>query len=170
MTDQRPEEFYRGWLSRVPEYLGAVAAALVLVITWQGSQSLPQRVPVHFNLAGQPDRWGSKNEFYLIALVALLAYGGFWLGQWLVQKTSRATLTARQQLTLRQVVILVGMLRWLKFETTALFTFAVWSIIQVGTGAAAGMSPAVPLGLTGLILGTTAFFIVWLVREKFPDG
>ncbi len=32
---------------------------------------LPGKIPVHFNIAGKPDRWGSKGEYIALSLAAL---------------------------------------------------------------------------------------------------
>jgi uncharacterized membrane protein len=45
---------------------------LYLAITWS---SLPERVVMHYNLDGEPDRWGSKTELVLVpVLLPLLMY------------------------------------------------------------------------------------------------
>ena len=40
--------------------------------------NLPERVPVHFNLSGRPDRWGSKAEsfisFFIVLAIVFLIY------------------------------------------------------------------------------------------------
>ena len=58
------------------------AAALVLLcLTWGrtvhalfGSDPMPAQIPVHFDLAGRPDRWGAPQMLWLIPLVAALIY------------------------------------------------------------------------------------------------
>jgi uncharacterized membrane protein len=46
----------------------AVAPIIYLVAAWS---SLPEKVAMHFNMQGQPDRFGNKNE--LIAMVCILS-------------------------------------------------------------------------------------------------
>jgi uncharacterized membrane protein len=42
---------------------------------------LPERIPVHWNFLGQPDRWSEKNVFSVFLLPVLMVYmqGLFWL-------------------------------------------------------------------------------------------
>lgn len=42
---------------------------------------LPDRIPVHWNFAGQPDRWAEKNVFSVFFLPVMMVYlqGLFWL-------------------------------------------------------------------------------------------
>ncbi|MBN1771519.1 MAG: DUF1648 domain-containing protein [Deltaproteobacteria bacterium] len=48
------------------------------VFAWLAASRLPERYPVHFNLAGQPDRWAVRGDFewYLLVLMG----GVFGLG------------------------------------------------------------------------------------------
>ena len=52
---------------------------LPLAMTLAALVVLPDRVPMHYNLAGEVDRWGSKYE-NLIFPVLVWAMGGFFLG------------------------------------------------------------------------------------------
>ena len=53
-------------------HLGAVALYLWLLISLWRTYPLPPRVPVHFGLAGRPDRWGSPWEVVIGTLLAPL--------------------------------------------------------------------------------------------------
>ncbi len=56
-------------------YLTCLAVvALLADVAWYYPQ-LPQQVPLHFNGAGQPDRWGAKQELLAVtlAVMAILA-------------------------------------------------------------------------------------------------
>lgn len=44
-----------------------------LVINWQ---TIPEKIPGHFNASGLIDRWGSKLELWIIYLMGLLLFGG----------------------------------------------------------------------------------------------
>ena len=58
------------------------AAALVfLCLTWGwtaqalfGANPLPAQIPVHFDLAGRPDRWGTPQTLWLIPLMTAVIY------------------------------------------------------------------------------------------------
>ena len=56
-----------------------VAPILVAVV---GIQFLPDQIPVHYNAAGEIDRWGSKYEELIIGVV-------FSLGGWILWLVSR---------------------------------------------------------------------------------
>lgn len=73
------------------------AAVLVLAAVWVGArlQVLPARVPVHFNLSGEPDRFGSPLELVGLAwfLLGTNLFGGVGL-LWFIARSSDA-FTAR---------------------------------------------------------------------------
>ena len=166
-TEANPQETYRGWLDRVPEYLSGVALGALAVLIWDGAHRLPpDRVPMHFDWSGAPDRWGGRGEFLALGLLGLLIYAGFGLGQWLVSRTATSPAGSRRAASPAQAVVMAGMLRWLKLETLALVGYAAWSVVQVGTGTAARLTPAVPLTLVVLVFATVGFFLVWLARAR----
>ena len=47
-----------------------------------GIQFLPDQIPVHYNMAGEIDRWGSKYEEYIMA-------AGFSFSGWLLWLMAR---------------------------------------------------------------------------------
>lgn len=48
-----------------------LGTALFLALYWW---HIPQEVPMHFNAAGQIDRWGSKTELLILPVIAWLLY------------------------------------------------------------------------------------------------
>ena len=48
-----------------------LGTAVFLVLYWK---DIPQKVPMHFNAAGQIDRWGSKAELLILPVIAWLLY------------------------------------------------------------------------------------------------
>jgi hypothetical protein len=41
--------------------------------------SLPNHMPVHFNLKGEPDRWGEKWVFWIPIIIGMFLWGGLSL-------------------------------------------------------------------------------------------
>ncbi|MGZ8557528.1 MAG: SdpI family protein [Chitinophagaceae bacterium] len=55
----------------------AAIPLIYLLVTWN---SLPEKVAMHFDLQGQPDRYGNKNELLLMAaILAAVSIGLFFL-------------------------------------------------------------------------------------------
>jgi len=53
--------------------VSTILASLVTLVAWP---HLPERMPLHWNLSGQPDRWGSRVEGALLGPVVILVLWG----------------------------------------------------------------------------------------------
>lgn len=59
---------------KVLQLTGAVVMAVFLVVVAATFSGLPEQIPVHFGLNGEPDDWGSRGEVLVLPLVALLQF------------------------------------------------------------------------------------------------
>ena len=165
MTDNTSLEFYHGWLNRVPEYLGLVALGALVAVTYQGAVSLPERIPTHFGVSGAPDGWGPKAMLYVLVGVVALLYGGLTLLQ-RVPRLYNYPVKVTEENRARLQMIGIGLLRWIKVEMAAIFTYCQWVIVQVGTQQATGMSNVVMVAMVAVLVGTALFFTVWMVKAR----
>jgi uncharacterized membrane protein len=58
-------------ISEVISFLLVAAGILIIAFSLPG---LPDKVPVHFDLKGEPNRFGSKYELWIVAGVSVLLY------------------------------------------------------------------------------------------------
>jgi uncharacterized membrane protein len=64
-------------MRKILEFVSLAALAVIVWITAEafvGPHRLTGRIPVHFNAAGQPDRWGSPASFLAVPILALVLY------------------------------------------------------------------------------------------------
>lgn len=61
------------WVLEAASFLVIVASWLVLLLNFA---EIPETVPVHFNMQGEADRFGSKNELFLVQGIASVLYAG----------------------------------------------------------------------------------------------
>src|SRR5699024_2361135 len=59
------------WVWDIIGYTVFIAMVLFIIILWR---ELPEKVPAHFNGAGEVDRWGSRFELWILPLVGLFNY------------------------------------------------------------------------------------------------
>ena len=143
----------------------ALILLFVLVLAAMYWQHMPDRIPTHFNIMGQPDGWGGKSSFLgfpvlsLILFVMLTVFSFFpYIGNYPWEITEE---NAQRQYHL--VRLLLGAL---KVEIMAIFLYFEWMTIQVGMERAVrGMSVFMPV-MMGVIFGTIAVYIVmgWRAR------
>ncbi|MGI5930257.1 MAG: SdpI family protein [Pseudoflavonifractor sp.] len=116
---------------------------LPLVVTLAVLLVLPGEIPVHYNAAGEVNRWGSKYEMLILPLITLLM-GGFLL------KVSRWS--GRQHQENRTAVVAIGCGALLVFNVmTVIFLVKAYRIAALGTGMELSVS-RILFGVTGLLL------------------
>lgn len=120
-----------------------ILMGLPLVVTLAVLLVLPGEIPVHYNAAGEVNRWGSKYEMLILPLITLLM-GGFLL------KVSRWS--GRQHPENRTVVVAIGCGALLVFNVmTVIFLVKAYRIAALGTGMELSVS-RILFGVTGLLL------------------
>ncbi len=94
---------------------------------------LPEQIPVHFNLAGIPDDYGSRSRILVLPLVAILIYSLFFLKhrfQHLIQYPVPVTPENRFKL----LGLTYQMFRMIRLSVALLFLVLIVSTVQVGLG------------------------------------
>lgn len=80
-------------------------------------ERLPDRVPAHWNLAGQVDRWGSPAELWLMGAWLLMDIGMMWFMAWIVSRERWALppREAERYLTLqrRRRGLIIRLVEWM---------------------------------------------------------
>jgi Protein of unknown function (DUF1648) len=155
------------------------AAALVfLVLIWGwtalalfGSNPLPAQIPIHFDLAGRPDRWGTPEMLWLIPLMAAVIYSLMTL----VARYPSAfnfPMRVKPPTRPRLEAIALHLISWLKVEVLGLFFCIQQQAIQYARKGSTELSPAfLPMVLV-MIFGTIAWHIVAMRRvgRDWDDG
>ena len=120
-----------------------ILMGLPLVVTLAALLVLPAEIPMHYNAAGEVNRWGSKYEMLLLPLMTLLM-GIFLLkvSRWSEQKAPGN----------RTAVLAIGCGALLVFNVmTVVFLVKAYRIAVQGTGLELSVS-RILFGVTGLLL------------------
>lgn len=114
------------------EFLGLAALALLFWITYSalyGPNRLPDRVPTHFNAAGQPNAWGSPSGMILMPIVAGLLYLAMSFVVRFPESFHYPVRVTPLNIAHLQSVTL-SMVAWLKVEIACLFATLQWAFVQ----------------------------------------
>jgi hypothetical protein len=126
------------------EAISLIALAVLIWITWQalnGSSPLPDRIPTHFDAAGNPNGWGSPSPLWLLPVVAVALYLLITiLTQFPKAFNYPVRLTAENRA--RLAALTLQMIAWLKVELVCLFAGIQWSIIDSIRQGEGKLSPA----------------------------
>lgn len=92
-------------------YLAAAAihaAAMIVVIA-----SLPERVPIHFNYAGEADWWGSRWVYAIFACIPLLELGSYVLYRRFTKNPNVKKNEALEERTFAYTALFLAAIGWL---------------------------------------------------------
>jgi uncharacterized membrane protein len=132
-----------------------------LIMEWA---SIPRTVPVHFNGAGEPDGWGSKNNLWILIVIGTI----MWIFLTVIEKFPHVYnyLFLTEENAERQYKNGRIMLNIIKNEVTLFFVYMSWVMINVAKGDSDGLGlwilPIFVIGITS----TIAIFIVRSIKLK----
>lgn len=128
-----------------------------ILIALIGVQFLPDQIPVHYNAAGEIDRWGSKYEQLVIG-IAFSATG--WI-LWLVSKFSHCFADTEEELAKTKAntkILLVSGIAVQLFMSALQIMFVIGAYTEAQNGAMETVMPiykvmGIGIGLIYLVLG-----------------
>ena len=131
-------------------FLGGIT--IYLILNWS---SMPDKIPMHYNVAGEIDRWGNKTEIIFIPVMSWLLYGLITITEQF-PKAWNTGIQVTEENAPRVYRVLKSMIK-----TTKLFMVIVFFRITICSITAQNMSPwSLPIELV-VIFGNLIF---WLVR------
>jgi len=157
-------------MRKVLETLSLVCLAVMALITYQalnGPEPLPERIPMHFDAAGNANGWGPPSAlimlpvvaagiYLLITVISLLPTGIKSKAKLTVESRERIQALARQ------------MLAWIKAEMIGLFLFIQWFILA-GIRDGSNKIPAIPPPVFLVaIFATVGWHLVAVFRAMKP--
>lgn len=124
---------------------------------------LPDEVPMHFNLQGEADRYGSKSELFILPFLGL----GLWaLFRWMSKGVLKINPHKFGAKTPQQLEISKRFMAEMTLFTCILLTIGVYSIMAVAVGKTNGINYTLAFTGAGLIL----LFITYFWRLKKADN
>ena len=156
------------------ELVGLGMLAVLYWITWaalNGPDRLPNRVPTHFDGAGNPNAWGSPSTLWLLPVIAS--------GVYLLITAIAAVPVTRVNLPVRVTTANLpfiqektrNMIGWIKVEMIGLFLYVQWTIIQAARDSQFRLSPLMIPVLLVCVFGTVGVYLVIVINgAKQRDG
>lgn len=127
------------------------AAIVFLILSWWIAFSsyprLPERIPVHFDLTGKPDRWGGRWMIFLLPLIGTQICAVDW---YIINRLSG---------TPQMPLAMLAPLHFLTLELALLFAYINWRMTEVAFGRAEGLGVWFLLVVLLVILGTVGWML-----------
>ena len=117
----------------------------LIQITWQafhGVDPLPDKVPTHFDAAGNANAWGPPGTLWILPVIAVVLYllvTVISLVPTGVKKAARLSPESKARLD----ALTKQMITWLKLELVCLFACLQWFILKAVREGSGGISRAV---------------------------
>ena len=145
---------------RILDIIGWILLIGTLAYLILGWSSFPDQIPMHYNGAGEIDRWGGRGEIIVIEVVMWILYLGIGLVEKYPQiwNTGVEVTTQNKEKVYR---ILKYMLKTLKTLTALIFAYLIVNSLQ-GTPLPGWFTPATLI----LVFGDMAFWLVLLYRIR----
>ena len=157
-------------MRRSLEVVGLLALAILGWITFRalyGPDRLPARIPTHFDMAGNPNGWGSPSSLWVLPAIALVIYGLISVVSFFPSAFNYPVPVTPENRPRLQALSL-QMVAWLKVELAFLLTLLQWFILAAVRSGRGHLSVwIVPLFLV-LVFGTCIGYIVAMVRTSPP--
>lgn len=151
-------------LENILDVLSVLLMAAVFIYLFINWGDLPNRVPRHFNAAGEVDGWGGKGFMWFLPVMGAFLFA-------LMSFISRFphTFNYPVKVTMENAPRLYHAARQLilalKFEIVVLFSFISWKMVQIAYGRG-GLGPWFIILFIIVILGTLGVSIFRLVRLR----
>jgi len=145
-----------------------IAAAVVIGITvyliaiWA---SLSATIPIHFNFAGQVDRWGSRNALFSTSAVMLAMYIGLSILQRFPHIYNYPFGLTPENVR-RQYQVARQLLTFIKTEVVCLFAFIQWQTVSVARGRGETLGIWFLPVMMLVLFGTIACYLVQAFRAR----
>lgn len=151
----------RKWL----EGIALLSLGLLISITIRalfGPDSLPDRIPIHFDVSGHANGWGSPAMLLLLPAITFISYLLFTV----VTRFPGAfnypvRMTTANRRVLRELAL--DMMAWLKAEIVVLLTWMQWVTIYVARHPEARMPSMMPVALV-VVFATIAWYMVVMFK------
>lgn len=117
---------------------------------------LPDQVPMHFNLAGQADRYGDKSELFILPFLGL----GLWaLFRWISKGILKTNPHKYGVKTPQQLQITKRFMAEMMLFVSILLALGVYSLMAIAVGKNDASSFMMAFTGTGLILLCITYFV-----------
>ncbi|WP_088225226.1 DUF1648 domain-containing protein [Desulfosporosinus sp. FKB] len=136
--------------------IGVVASLIYPVIIWS---SLPSKIPAHYNIQGQVDRWGSKGEIFLLVPVIILMYIFLSIINRYPHKFNYPFAITEQNAEIQYQIARL-MVQSLKAEVIWIFAYIQWRTIEGAIGKELGLGIGFIL-ISILLPLVTLIFYIW---------
>jgi uncharacterized membrane protein len=163
--DQPEIDLDRSPIEIVLMMVGAVAVTLHFMVVIYYWGELPARIPIHFDLSGQPDDWGGRGWLIALPLLAAVAWGGLSLMLRIPHRYNYpwpiTPENARQQYRLAR-----AMIAGLAASIAVLLALMTVEMCRLALGLTSLLGPQWPIVVLGLLFILLTWYFITAYRAR----
>jgi uncharacterized membrane protein len=145
----------------VLEFIAFTFLLILIIIPFIYYSKLPEKIPVHFNIAGEPDKYGNKSSLWLLPLTGTIMYIGFTILEAFPQIYNYPVKITPENIV-KQYRLATRLIRILKSVILIIFSYLSFQTINTASGATSGLDKSfLPISL----LITFGVIIIYIVRS-----
>lgn len=156
-----PESPATRWLL---ELVALVAVGVSVVAVARAWPELPARVPMHFDLAGEPDGWGGRGSVLLLPVTALFLYLLLSAVQYFPAHWYNYPVSLTDENRDRQHRLAKGLIVAMKAAICGLFAHLTLGVLETALGRADGLGPWLVFGWLAVIFGLIGVYLARAFR------
>lgn len=146
-------------IDKLLEIIGISGIIMLIVLPAAFYDSLPDEIPTHFDIRGNPDDFGGKGSIWMLPVIGVVLYAALaFVNYFLVRK--KMTSKVDPVTEARQKLAAFRLLQYLKVILVFSFAYIVFATIQTALGRADGLGVwFLPVFIILLTFGPVAFLI-----------
>ena len=144
-------------LEAIVSLLCLVGVVVYLVLTWD---TIPDKIPAHYNAAGEINRWGSKSELIVLPIISWMIFGLITLIERFpsIWNTGVRITDANRNVVYRLLKSMIAVVK--------MFVLLMFGSLTVISSLSLNLPVWYLLAFIGLLFGSIAYFIVRLTRLR----
>jgi hypothetical protein len=151
------------WLLEIVAFLVLVLGFVAVARAWP---DLPETVPTHFGLSGEPDGWGSRKVLLLLPGASLLLYLVLSAVQLIPARFYNFPVALDDENRERQYRLAKGLILGLKAAVTGLFAHLTVQVLRVALGHSDGLGPWLVFGWLAVVFGLVGVYLARALRAR----
>lgn len=136
------------------EIVALVSLIFLIVYPMINYNTLPDKIPTHFDGAGNPDAFGKKSSILVLSILGVFLYGMLHFISKVPHTFNYGGVKITEENAAVQYQNALRMMRTLKALITAAFAYINWSTIQIAFGNATGLGKGFTPVFLILVLGS----------------
>ncbi len=154
-------------MRKTMEVVGLGMLGVLYWITYtamNGPERLPDRIPTHFDISGQPNAWGSPTLLWLLPIVGT----GVYLLITVLASIRFRSYNLPVRVTENNLPFIQDqtseMITWIKVEMLCLFGYIQWGMIQAARSHGFRLSPVFIPVFLAVVFGTVGWYLTSMIR------